>query len=481
MVLMANVNGHSGDVPRAFPPDLIIVTHRGPATLSYGVGHEILAGQAAGGLAPSLTTALAGSGATWLACATGEVEREVAEHGIERNLIRGIDVQYVALSEETVQDAYLVIANETLWFIYHGMTDSSKVVFDMRWRSAFENFRVYNGAFAKTIVENAHEGATIMVNDYHLPLVGLTLATKRPDLKTVHFSHTPFCTPDQLGALPDDVAEEILTSMSAFGACGFHTRRWADAFLDCLETYGVVAPEVFVCPLGVDSEALISTSSTPAVMNHVATNAQRFAGMQVIFRSDRLDPTKNVVRGFDAFERLLESRKETRQQVVFHARSYLSRTDIAVYRDYRDEVDRRVQEINERFGSASYQPIVFEIDDDYDASLAAYQSYDVLLVNPVLDGMNLIAKEAPVLNTRDGAVVLSRGAGAYDQLHDAVIGIDPLDVEGTAEALSEALDMPLDERARRSRELKVLAGENAPAAWLEMAVGFARTHRTSSF
>ena len=466
MVEMANPVGPHGRVSSAFPPNLIIVTHRGPVSLTYGPEREILVGHAAGGLAPSLTSALSGTGARWLACASGEVERDLAESGVDSDIVSGIDVQYVAMSEVTIKDAYLTIANETLWFVYHGMIDFVDVEFGAEWRDAFANFRFYNQTFAKTIVESAPEGATIMVNDYHLPLVGPLLASERPDLKTVHFSHTPFCTPEQLAVLPDDVVEEILTGMSAFGACGFHTERWAEAFTECSKQFGVAVPEVFSCPLGVDAEALLASSSTPAVMGQVDLDDRRFSGRRVIFRSDRLDPTKNLVRGFDAYERLLERYPQLCDQVVFHARSYLSRTDLAAYRDYHELVVRRVREINARFGGSGIDPIVFEVDNDYDASLAAYHHYDVLLVNPIRDGMNLIAKEGPIVNTRDGALVLSTGAGAFEQLRDVAIGVDPLDVEATSEALFEALELPEEERARRARGLKAISSEYPPAVWL---------------
>ena len=210
-------------------------------------------------------------------------------------------------------------------------------------------------------------------------------------------------------------------------------------------------------------------------MGHITVDQQRFAGRQVIFRSDRLDPTKNLVRGFDAYERLLVSRPELQEKIVFHSRSYLSRTDLAIYREYRIEVERRVQQINERFGTEGFQPIVFEIDDDYDASLAAYHRYDVLLVNPIRDGMNLIAKEGPIVNTRDGVLVLSRGAGAFEQLCNVVIAVDPFDIDGTAVALSEALDMPPAERASRAKELKALSGEGSPPDWLAEVLGYAST------
>lgn len=475
-----SVTGPSETRQPRYPSGLIVVAHRGPVSISFDERGTIEKGPAAGGLAPSLARALSGTGATWLACATGEAEREVARGHIATALVEGVDVRYLDISEEWVHDAYQTIANETLWFLYHDMLEEANVHFDGGWRRAFAHFRAYNRAFAEAIVDRAVEGATIMVNDYHLPLVGPMLASKRPDLKTVHFSHTPFCTPERLEILPDDVIEELLTGMASYGSCGFHTKRWAEMFQDCMDHFGFAAPPTFSCPLGVDAKMLAIESSTDEVESQVAKNELRFAGRRVIFRSDRLEPTKNIVRGFEAFARLLELSPELLSQVVFYARAYLSRTDIARYREYRDEILHVVQEINNRFTTDDLAPVIFEVDNNYDASLAAYWNYDVLLVNPLLDGMNLIAKEAPVVNVRNGAVVLSTGAGAFEQLHDAVIGIDPFDVEATAHALETALYLTPEERLRRSTMLKAIASERAPGDWLAEVLTYARTARPGS-
>ena len=461
---MAEPHSSIGDEQLNPLNDLVIVTHRGPVSLTRGDTGEIVRGQPAGGLAPSLTRALKGSKATWVAAATGLLEREIA--GGDPDLEPDLNLRYVLLDDEVMHDAYQTIANETLWFLNHEMAEVAGVTIDERWIAAFDNFRIYNEAFARVITEVAPVNGTVMVNDYHLPLVGPILLRDRPDLKTLHFSHTPSCTPETLHILPDAIATELLTAMASYGVCGFHTDRWVDRFLACCESYGVRAPRVFSCGLGVDAVGLIAESSSPSVLEHVAINHERFDDYRMIFRSDRLEPTKNIVNGFLAYERLLEQHPELIESVVFHARSYLSRTDLVLYRDYRIEVEETVAKINERFGNNEYQPIVFEIDDDYDASLAAYRTYEVLIVNPLLDGMNLVVKEAAVVNKKQGAVILSRGAGAYEELMDCVIGIDPFDIDATAEAFESALSMPLGERAIRADRLSLLSAQRPPAVWL---------------
>lgn len=468
----SEIERKGADAP-VFPKDLVIVTHRGPISVSFNDADELVAGTAAGGLAPSLTRALTGSGTGWIACAMSDGERRVAELG-PNELVPGIKVTYLALDPSVIDDAYNHIANETLWFIHHNMAVEARVVIDDVWLDAYANFRLYNQEFARAIMASAPEGATVMVNDYHLPLVGKVLADERPDLATLHFSHTPFAQPDQLGLLPRDIAEEILVGMTSFGACGFHIERWAAGFRACVKEFGLAPPKTFTCPLGVDAEGLHREAMMPVVQGLRALNAQRFAGKKLIFRSDRLEPTKNIVRGFLAFENLLEEHPHLVGEVYFLARSYLSRSDIAFYQQYRDEVESIAHRVNARFGSPDYQPVIVEIDDVYRASLAAYFDYDVLLVNPLLDGMNLVAKEAPIINVNNGVVVLSEGAGAYDQLREVTLGVDPFDIRGTSDALYRALFMDHDERQRRAVLLQQLAGERPPARWLEESLAHAR-------
>ena len=474
-MVTVNISERSADgVEPGLPSDLLIVSHRGPVSLARDERGDLVIGKAPGGLAPSLLRAIAGTGATWIACASGPLERELTTKGVAGSLVEGVDLRFLVMDQECVKDAYETIASATIWFFHHAMTDIAISDFGVLWQQAFSNFRRYNQTFANEIVECARTGATVMVNDYHLPLVGAVLKEKRPDLKTLHFTHTPFSTPQDLERLPRDVVCELLTGMASYGACGFHTDRWAASFRDCLDHFGVPAPEIFSCPLGIDVERLRVEDSKPGVQLHAQLQQQRFSGKRVILRSDRLEPTKNIVRGFEAFAELLERHPEYRSEVVFYARAYVSRTELQQYRSYREEIEQVVKEINERFGTKQYQPVIFEVDDDYEASLAAYRRYDVLLVNPLLDGMNLVAKEAPVLNTRDGAVILSTGAGAYVQLHDLVIGIDAFDVTMTADALEEALTLSPEVRASRALLLKQRAGDLAPSQWLARCLEHAK-------
>jgi trehalose 6-phosphate synthase len=180
-----------------------------------------------------------------------------------------------------------------------------------------------------------------------------------------------------------------------------------------------------------------------------------------------MELSKNIVRGFLAFDRLLATRADLRNRVVFVACCYPSRLGVPAYARYRADVEAAASEVNERWADDDWCPVVLLTDDDYPRSVAAYRRYDVLLVNPVRDGLNLVAKEGPMVNERDGQLVLSTEAGAWSELAGAADGVSPFDVEATAEALAAALDRPAAERRARAARLRRAAGARTPADWLD--------------
>ncbi len=457
--------------------DLVVAANRGPATFVLDGSGELVPRHGAGGLAPSLARALAGTGATWVAAAMSEGDRLAAASGATPLLAGGIRLRLVELEPEVQQAAYQVVANSTLWFLHHGLFDGSRrPVLDRRWHEAWAAFRAYNDAFADAIIETAADGATVVVHDYHLPLVGARLAADRPDLATVHFSHTPFCSPGELTVLPRAVAYELLASMAGFGACGFHTERWERAFRACtIEVLGQ-APSTFHSPLGTDGADLARVAASPGCAARRDELLGRLDGRKLVLRSDRVELSKNLLRGFLAFEELLELRPDWRGRVTFVARAYPSRGELAEYRAYRNEVVSLVERINGRFPSA-VPHIVLEVEDDFEATVAALSCYDVLLVNPVRDGMNLVAKEGPAVNTRDGVLALSREAGAFAELGADALEVEPFDVSGTAASLVRGLEMAPADRRLRAGRLAAVAVARPPALWFADVLAHAASPR----
>lgn len=453
--------------------DLVVVSNRGPFTLVEGPEGGVELRPAAGGMAPSLRGALAeepvvsGNGVLWIASALTEADRLHASAGAVATGQVSLKLRMVGVTTEIGRAAYDVIANGTLWFLYHGLFDHvRRPRFDRVWHEAWEGYCHFNEAFADTIAEEAATGATVVVNDYHLALVGRYLMKRRPDLATAFFSHTPFCPPEDLAMLPDRPRLELMESMSCFGACGFHTARWRDAFLRCASSVGVVPPVTFVAALGVDPARLDEVAASEACRSRLARLDDELDGRTLMLRSDRVELSKNLIRGFLAFDELLESSARWRGRLVFFARVYASRESLPEYLAYRTEIEHVVARLNERWGAPGYTPVVLDLEDDFAATVAALQRYELLLVNPIRDGLNLVAMEGPTVNQRDGALVLSREAGAYDELADVVIGVNPFDVTATAAAIGQGLSMSSEERRVRSVELRRRARARTPAQWL---------------
>jgi len=310
--------------------------------------------------------------------------------------------------------------------------------------------------------------------------VGEMLAQDRPDLATVHFTHTPFGNPDALRVLPAAAAQELVDGMRGFGACGFHSRRWEQAFHACAADpqwtahAGQGTVRTFTAPLGPDLAAIDEEAKTPAVHAARSALAAQVAGRRLIVRVDRVELSKNIVRGIWAMDELLSRHPQWRGEVVLMALAYPSREGLAEYLSYRAEIAHAAQVVNEAWRTEDWQPVQLDIADDRHRSVAALCEYDVLLVNPVRDGLNLVAKEGPLVNCRDGVVVLSREAGAWDELAPAVIGVNPFDLSDTSDALHRALSMPAEERASQARRLKGIVSARTAAHWLEDQLEAAR-------
>jgi trehalose 6-phosphate synthase len=294
------------------------------------------------------------------------------------------------------------------------------------------------------------------------------LRALRPDLRIGHFSHTPWAPVDYFALLPTDIRAQLLRGMLGADRLGFLTRRWADAFSACCTEFvgGLGGTEIGVHGLGADADFLRARSHENDVEERIVALREEIGeGRKAIVRVDRTELSKNIVRGLLAYRQLLDDRPEWRERVVHVAFAYPSRQDLAVYRDYTAEVQRVAREINERYGTPGWTPVVLHVKDDFARSLAAYRLADVALVNPVRDGMNLVAKEVPIVSDQGCALVLSREAGAYWELGEDAIVVNPYDVLETARALHEALTMAPEERVARAKRLTEAATALPPARW----------------
>ncbi len=444
---------------------VVVVSNRGPLSFRQDDAGDLVAKRGAGGLVSGIGPLVAGTGTLWVAAAMSDADRAAAAAGVID--AEDFRVRLLGIDPETYRLAYDVVSNQILWFVHHGLYDLPREpAFGADLRDAWQAYRAVNHAFAEVVAEVAPEGAAVLVQDYHLGLLGLGLAERRPDLDAVHFSHTPFATPSWLRVLPDHIAGEVLSGLAAHRACGFHTRRWADDFVACSREVLALTPPTFVSPLPADADDVRRAAASPACDAALAEIEAEVGDRLVVARVDRIELSKNLLRGFQAFDDLLDRLPEWRERVIFLASVYPSRTGVPDYIEYQQDVEALVARINDRWATPGWTPIVYDTRDDYPRSVAVLRRADVLLVNPIRDGLNLVAKEGAIVNERDAVLCLSREAGVWDEVGEAALAVAPFDVAGTADVLDTALRMPAAERATRAARLAELSVARRPADWL---------------
>jgi len=444
---------------------IMIVSNRGPVSFRRDESGSLVARRGAGGLVSGLAPLVVGTDTSWIAAALSDEDREAATAELVE--ADGFRVRLLDLDPEDFRLSYDVVCNAALWFVHHGLYDLARTpAFGAEWPEAWAAYERVNAAFADAVIETAPGDATVLVQDYHLCLVGARVREARGDVRCVHFAHTPFATPDWLRVLPDPVPRRLLEGLAAHDACGFHAPRWAEAFEACCDHVGVPRPPTFVSALGPDPDDMAQAAASDACEAALATLDAALGDRLLVARVDRIELSKNLVRGFQAFDLLLDTRPEWRGRVVMAASVYPSREGVPAYADYRREVEEVVAAVNARWGTNDWQPVRYDDSDDFPTSVATLRRADVLLVNPILDGLNLVAKEGPLVNERDVVLVLSTDAGAWAELDGAAIGVNPFDVAATADALHRGLAMPAADRAVHAKAVRSRAGARTPADWL---------------
>ncbi len=480
---------------------VLVASNRGPVSYSTADDGSLTVKRGGGGLVSGLSAIAAGGSGTekdadavWVCAALGDGDRQAARRRSDGRLdpsdTGGQSVRMLDIPAETFSAAYNGIANSVLWFVHHMLYQTPlEPSFDADFEEQWAAYKLYNAAFAQALAEDAAHGASVMVQDYHLTLVPGLLRAYRPDLRIGHFSHTPWAPPDYYRMLPDAVAEEVLRGILGADRAAFLTERWAQAFADCCvrvlgartgrneatQEIEVVlegrTTRLGVHGLGADAEFLRERAGRDDVEERIGMLRKQIGSgpdgqpRRALVRVDRTELSKNIVRGLHAYRRLLEDRPEWRERVVHLALAYPSRQDLAVYRDYMTEVSRVADEINSTYGTDSWTPVVLFLKDDFARSLAAYRLADVALVNPIRDGMNLVAKEIPVVSDDGCALVLSREAGAYAELGEDSIVVNPYDIADTSRALHEALTMERHTRAECTKRLSTAATALPPTRW----------------
>ena len=459
---------------------LLVASNRGPLTVVAVDDGDDQITRGSGGLVSGMQAALSKTPhAVWVSAAMNDRERALARRApggriselpeVADALHGDFDVRLLPIDALTFRNAYNGVANSTLWFVLHRLYDlPTQPSFDATWRRQWNGYVRFNRAFASALAEAAAPGATVMVQDYHLFLVPRMLRELRPDVRIGHFTHTPWITPDDFAMLPDDVAHAIVDGMLGADVQGFHTERWAELFRATARTItGVDADGVRVFPLGTDEDEVRRLGGRRSVDSALRVLNDIVGDRLLIGRVDRTELSKNVFRGLLAFRELLRTRPEWHGRVVHAVYNNPSREDVPAYREYTARLERLAEEIDDEFGTDDWTPLIFEVGDDYPAALAVMRRSDVLFVNSVRDGMNLVVLEGLVLSEHSPAVVLSRETGAAELLGDDALVVNPYDVSATATALHEALTMDAGERAVRADRMRSAAVRLPPTDWFQ--------------
>ena len=468
---------------------LVLVSNRGPVTFEEDGSVK----RGTGGLVTALSGLASHRDAVWIASAMTDRDVEVAEeHGGRAFEVDAPDgghfhVRLVASEPEAYDRFYNIVANPMLWFIQHYLWDQSNAP-DIRRHEveAFEfGYNVVNEDLAAAVLEEIEgsEEPVVMIHDYHLYTLPAMIRRERPDAFLHHFVHIPWTQSDSWKVLPNHMREEIYQGILANDIVGFHTKSYRRNFLQCCVDLlgcevdyerGVVfhqGREVWArtYPLPIDWRATQALAERPRVREFEEKLLRRRREYSIL-RVDRADLSKNVLRGFTGFDIFLEQHPEYLERITFTAQLMPSRTDVPEYAEYLDRIEALVAIVNHRHGTPDWMPIELKLRDDLEEAVASYKHYDVIMVNAMFDGMNLVAKEAALVNERDGVSVLSENTGAHEELGEWALSVNPFDVQELADSLHAALTMPAGERARRARALKEVLTSRDPGDWVDAQV-----------
>jgi trehalose 6-phosphate synthase len=476
-----------GDIIRR---SVIIASNRGPVTFHQEADGELTFQRGSGGLVTALTGLIQHIDASWISCAISEVDNKWRAGKISLTENKDeIFLKFISPEEDVYEGYYNVIANPLLWFLQHSMWNVPyvPVITKDTWKAWEEGYVAVNRMFAQAVIERLRHmpgPVLVMLQDYHLYLAAHELRSRIPPRQRptiLHFTHIPWPGPEYWGMLPPNMRHSILEGMCGADVLGFQTNEDALNFIRTCETYLPQAStnykkrriwyrnhatHVRDFPISIDVTALKELANSAEVGEYRSEIQDIVGDRKLVLRIDRIEPSKNIVRGFQAFEEFLDLHPEFCEQVTFLALLVPSRMDVEQYHEYLDVLMAAAGQVNANYGTPDWEPIRIMVGENYPRAIAALKHYDVLMVNAIADGMNLVAKEGPIVNQRDGVLMLSERAGARQQLASGSIVIPPCDIFATAQAIHQAFAQPAEERRVNAERLRWLIERDDIDAWL---------------
>lgn len=428
----------------------------------------------------------------FLSSARGPAQRAAAANGTADFHVgnRRFRVRLVASPEAAYRAFYDVAANDLLWLLHHGCWPGDVGSAEV---DAYRcGYQVVNETIAGALAQEvrAADGRVhVLWQDYQFYLAPAIARRALPsaamDAVTFqHFVHVPFPEPDQWARLPADIGAELLDGLLGNDVIGFQLPSYGQRFLQCCERYlGLTVDEdaglvhlrdgrvvrVASYPIPASTDHVRAAAGDARVRELAAALRRRVGDRALIYRTERVDPVKAFPAAMRAYEALLR-RPGLAGNVVYVAQLVPARRSIPRYRAERQRDEQIACEVNERYGTPQWQPVELVFARDFPRAVAGYLAYDALDVVPWADGMNLVALEGPLVNTRDGVLVLSETAGAHQFLGPHAVSAEPGDTERHAEAMHTAITMPQAERGRRAAAMRAVTEQGDPAAWLTRQV-----------
>ena len=469
--------------------NIIIASNRGPIKNTEDEQGNIVQERGSGGLITGLSGALKFIDATWISTAQTPQDIDFDEGYAPLMMSeKDIRIKYINPDPDAYDGYYKVIANPLIWFLQHSMWNvpSEPVIDHTTWQAWHKGYLEVNQLFADEIVSlinKANQKTLVMLQDYHLYMTAKYIRNKistKNQPTILHFIHIPWPGPEYWKILPPAMRQKILESLCSVDLLGFQTDQDSLNFIRTVEShlsnasvsfehrcidYHNHITEIREFPISIDIDSLEAMAQDKEVLENKQMFQETISGKKLILRVDRVDPSKNIVRGFKAYQELLILHPEYREKVIFLAILVPSRRGIEEYQDYLDKIMAITGQINADFGSKDWEPVRILVGDDYKRALGAMLLYDILLVNAIADGMNLVAKEGPIINGQNGVLILSESTGASIELAPGSTIVSACDIYATAEAMHQALSMAPEEKEKRTTKLKSIIRQNDIYKW----------------